>query len=155
MQAWLDRHGLRNISGFLGVGAASGVALGLLGAGYVVILHHIPALQPFFAENTRAFHDMPNAWIGTGIIAVFLAPFAEEYLFRGLLFRALDREWGGWRAIVGSAVFFAIYHPPISWLPVGCLGLLNAWLFKSTGRLAPCVLCHMAYNAIVVGLGHS
>lgn len=25
--------------------------------------------------------------------------------FRGLLFRALDREWGGWRAVAGSAAF--------------------------------------------------
>jgi membrane protease YdiL (CAAX protease family) len=41
---------------------------------------------------------------------VLIAPFTEEYLFRGLLFRALDREWGGWRAVVGSAAFFAIYH---------------------------------------------
>jgi len=39
--------------------------------------------------------------------------FAEEYLFRGLLFRALDRESGGWRAVAGSAAFFAVYHPPL------------------------------------------
>ena len=64
---------------------------------------------------------------------------SEEYLFRGLLFRALDREWGGWRAVVGSAAFFAIYHGPLSWLPVGLLGIANALLFKKTGRLeAPC-----------------
>jgi membrane protease YdiL (CAAX protease family) len=71
------------------------------------------------------------------VMAVAFAPFAKEYLFRGLLFRALDREWGGWRAVAGSAAFFAIYHQPLAWLPVGLLGIANALLFKKTGRLAP------------------
>ncbi|WP_130418065.1 CPBP family intramembrane glutamic endopeptidase [Edaphobacter modestus] len=74
----------------------------------------------------------------------------EEYLFRGLLYRALDREWGGLSAVVGSAAFFAIYHPPLSWLPVVLLGITNALLFKKTGRLAPAVVLHMVYNAVVL-----
>ena len=77
-------------------------------------------------------------------------PFAEEYLFRGLLYRALDREWGGWRAILASAAFFAVYHPPLAWVPVALLGATNALLFKKTGRLAPAVLLHMVYNAVVL-----
>jgi membrane protease YdiL (CAAX protease family) len=88
--------------------------------------------------------------ISYAVIAVAFAPFAEEYLFRGLLFRALDREWGGWRAVVGSAAFFAIYHPPLSWFPVALLGITNALLFKKTGWLAPAVVLHMVYNAVVL-----
>jgi membrane protease YdiL (CAAX protease family) len=83
-------------------------------------------------------------------MAVLFAPCAEEYLFRGVLFRALDREWGGWRAVVGSAAFFAIFHPPLAWVPVSLLGMANAILFKKTGRLAPAVLLHMVYNAVVL-----
>lgn len=82
---------------------------------------------------------------------MLIAPLAEEYLFRGLLFRALDREWGGWRAVAGSALFFASYHPFLAWLPVGALGALNATLFKRTGWLVPAVAAHMTYNAVVVG----
>jgi membrane protease YdiL (CAAX protease family) len=83
-------------------------------------------------------------------MAVGFAPIAEEYLFRGLLFRALDREWGGARASCGSACFFAIYHPPLAWLPVALLGAASALLFKRGGHLLPCVLLHMTYNAGVV-----
>jgi membrane protease YdiL (CAAX protease family) len=83
-------------------------------------------------------------------MAVLIAPFTEEYLFRGLLFWALDREWGGWRAVVGSAAFFAIYHSPLSRLPVALLGMANALLFKKTGRLEPCVVLHMLHNAVVL-----
>ena len=100
------------------------------------------------AEEQSA--NAPNLRIAMFIIAVVFAPFAEEYLFRGLLFRALDREWGGWRALLASAAFFAIYHPPLSWLPVGLLGVANAFIFKKTGRLAPAVILHMVYNFIVL-----
>jgi membrane protease YdiL (CAAX protease family) len=52
--------------------------------------------------------------------------------------------------LLGNAVFFAIYHPPVSWLPVATIGLFNALLFKITGRLGPCIAAHMIYNAMVV-----
>ena len=84
------------------------------------------------------------------VMAVGFAPFAEEYLFRGLLFRALDREWGGWKAVVGSAAFFAIYHQPLAWPLVFSVGALNALLFRKTRRLAPAVVLHMLYNAVVL-----
>ena len=71
-------------------------------------------------------------------------------MFRGLLYRALDREWGGWRAVVGAGAFFAIYHPVLSWAPVAALGMMNALIFKHSGRLAPAVATHMAYNAVVL-----
>jgi membrane protease YdiL (CAAX protease family) len=36
---------------------------------------------------------------------MFFAHAAEEYLFR-FLYRALGRDWGGWRAVAGSAAFW-------------------------------------------------
>jgi membrane protease YdiL (CAAX protease family) len=38
----------------------------------------------------------------------------------------------------------------LSWLPVGLLGAANALMFKKTGRLAPAIVVHMVYNAIVL-----
>jgi len=131
------------------LGATGGVVLGLLARGYLAILQHIPASAEIIRKSQEQMAKIPNLRISFAVMAVALAPFAEEYLFRGLLFRALDREWGGWHAVVGSAAFFAIYHPPLSWLPVGLLGMANAFLFKKTGRLAPAVALHMVYNAVV------
>ena len=65
------------------------------------------------------------------VLAVVLAPLAEEYFFRGVLFRTLHRELGDWRALVLSAAFFAIFHPPLAWVPVACVGVLTAWLFRT------------------------
>jgi membrane protease YdiL (CAAX protease family) len=146
LREMFTRHSLMTLL----AGAAGGVILGLLARGYLAILLHVPAAAELIHKSQEEMAKISGLRVSYLILAVALAPFAEEYLFRGLLFRALDREWGGWRAVVGSAAFFAIYHPPLSWLPVGLLGVTNALLFKKTDRLAPAVILHMVYNAIVL-----
>jgi membrane protease YdiL (CAAX protease family) len=131
-------------------GAIGGLALGLFAHGYIAILSHIPRTAELIRKSREQLTNVPNLRLSYGVMAVLFAPFAEEYLFRGLLFRALDREWGGWRAVVGSAAFFAVYHPALSWVPVFMLGASNALLFKKTGRLLPAVVLHMIYNAVVL-----
>jgi membrane protease YdiL (CAAX protease family) len=131
-------------------GAVGGLILGLLAHGYIAILTHFPASAELISKSQEQMAKIPNLRMSYAVMAVGFAPFAEEYLFRGLLFRALDREWGGWRAIVGSAAFFAIYHPPLAWLPVALVGVINAILFKKSGRLEAAVILHMAYNAVVL-----
>lgn len=135
----------------LGLGIVGGVLLGVLAIGYRHVVLEWPALHEFLEPKMReAAAPPPGGFWWLAMLAIVFAPVAEEYLFRGMLFRALDREWGGVQALMGSAAFFAIYHPPISWLPVLALGLFNAFLFKKTRWLVPCVLCHMVYNALVV-----
>jgi len=145
-----DRTKAKNFFLVLAVGAVAGLALGLFAHAYLAVLTHIPQTAELIRKSQAQLAKIPNLRLSYSVMAVFFAPFAEEYLFRGLLFRALDREWGGWRAVVGSAAFFVIYHPPLSWLPVFLLGACNAILFKKTGRLAPAVILHMVYNAIVL-----
>lgn len=149
---WPRAAGLPGLSASLGGAALLGTGLGALALGYLAAMRWLPLTRGWLdqAGEMTALHTGHRLWMA--VLAVGLAPLVEEYFFRGLLFRALDREWGGWRALAGSAAFFAIYHPPLSWLPVFAVGLANAWLFKRTGRLAPCVLLHAVYNAVVVGM---
>ncbi|MDF7825227.1 CPBP family intramembrane metalloprotease [Pontiellaceae bacterium B12227] len=132
------------------LGVFIGLLWGVSANGYVQVLGQFDTFSETFQTLETFLQDHHNTRVIMFVVAVLFAPLAEEYLFRGLLFRALDREWGGWKALLGSAAFFAIYHPPMAWLPVGLMGLFNALLFKKTGRLAPCVLLHMVYNAVVL-----
>lgn len=147
----LDAPGRRFLLASLLIGCLLGLALGLAGRGYVAVLHRSEWLGDMLDRAGAQMDAVPHLRTAYLVMGVGVAPLAEEYLFRGLLYRALDREYGGWRAVVGSAAFFAIYHPPLAWLPVGLLGIANALMFKRTGRLAPAVLCHMAYNAVILG----
>jgi len=134
----------------MALGGAAGFLLGIFAAGYMSVLRHLPITSEILRKSQEEMAKVPNLKLSLAVMAVAFAPFAEEYLFRGVLYRALDREWGGWRAIVGSAAFFAIYHSPLAWLPVASVGACNAILFKKSGRLAPAVVLHMVYNAVVV-----
>jgi membrane protease YdiL (CAAX protease family) len=129
---------------------AGGLLIGLSAHGYTALLHHIPAADAMLRRSDDEIAKIFAFKESYFVMAVVFAPFAEEYLFRGLLYRALDREWGGWQAVLGSAAFFATYHHPLFWLPVGLLGAANAWIFKKTGRLEPAVLMHMVYNAVAL-----
>lgn len=134
------------------VAVGVGAMLGGCGLLYLAVLRHFPLTRELADAGKIASGGDPQRW-WLALLAVGLAPFAEEYFFRGLLFRALDREWGDWRAVVGSAAYFAIFHPPLSWLPVFALGICSAWWFRTGGRLGACVAMHMVYNAMVVWLG--
>jgi membrane protease YdiL (CAAX protease family) len=150
--SWLQQHGLTGaqLPSWLLTAAGGGLVLGLFSHLYLFVLRQIPATGEIIRRSNEAMSKVPNLHLSYAIMAIGFAPFAEEYLFRGLLFRALDREWGGWLAILGSAAFFAIYHPVLSWIPVAMLGAANALIFKKSGRLAPAVLLHMVYNAVVM-----
>lgn len=130
-------------------GVGLGVSLGIAGLAYIWLLRHFPFTAEALGEAALRTVAIPHMNAGLLVMSVLIAPIAEEYLFRGLLYRALDRQWGGWRAVLGSAAFFAIYHPAISWLPVGLVGMANALLFKKAGRLSAAVALHLVYNCVL------
>ncbi|HEY4355838.1 MAG TPA: CPBP family intramembrane glutamic endopeptidase [Acidobacteriaceae bacterium] len=151
LPGWLGSGPIdRTLPGALLMGAAGGVVLGLLAHGYTAILEHIPKIAEIIRKDQEEASKIPGWHTSYAIMAIGFAPLAEEYLFRGLLFRALDREWGGWRAVIGSAAFFAAYHPTLAWPPVFLVGVANALLFKKTKRLNAAVVLHMVYNAVVL-----
>ena len=142
----------RRISSFVLNRNAALAGLCIAGAAliYIMLLEMLPFTREYMQELSAIRAEFDGHVFWRFLMAVCFAPFAEEYFFRGLLYRSLDREWGGMKALIGSAAFFAIYHPPIAWLPVFAVGMVNAWLFKKGGRLLPCVFLHMAYNAVIV-----
>jgi membrane protease YdiL (CAAX protease family) len=150
-ESWVRRYlaADRHEAGWLLYGIGGGVLLALLAHGYLLAIGLIPSIGEMIHASELQMRSIPGMAIAYAVIAIAFAPFAEEYLFRGLVFRTLDRQWGGWKAVVGAAAFFAIYHPPLAWLPVFAVGAVNCLLFKRSKRLAPAVLLHMAYNAVI------
>ncbi|GAA5481147.1 type II CAAX endopeptidase family protein [Haloferula sargassicola] len=124
-------------------------ALAGIAWGYLFVLRHLPATAGYMETIDRAADSLPGARPWLAVMAIAIAPPVEEYFFRGLLFRSLCREWRPAAAMLGSAAYFALYHPPVSWLPVFGLGAASAWLFRRCGSLWPSILLHAGYNALV------
>ena len=97
----------------------------------------------------------------TALIVIFLAPFVEEILFRGLVFGCLREK----SAVVGysvSALLFAFLHvwtfALSSWdvsyfalmLQYLAPGLVFAWAYDRSGTLWASILLHAIVNALAL-----
>ena len=84
-------------------------------------------------------------------LIIAAAPITEEVIFRGFLFSALRENLGPRRAIVLSALVFALVHGSrLAMLPIFLLGLLLAWSFHRTKTLAAPIAIHMTHNAMTI-----
>jgi membrane protease YdiL (CAAX protease family) len=88
------------------------------------------------------------------IALVVVAPVAEEIFFRGIVYNAWLREYGPRRALIGSAVLFALIHGSIFvMVPIFALGVALAVLYRGTGSLPAAIAMHAGFNGITLCLG--
>lgn len=117
---------------------------------------------PADAELETTFQSMLNqTFVSTLLvffIAVFLAPFFEEYLFRGLVFDGFEQKYGFIGAISVSSVVFMSFHLLeyyqywVAWLAVLVLAIvLGVIRYRSQSMLNP-ILCHASYNFTILML---
>ena len=96
------------------------------------------------------------ALVAVLVLVCIMAPVAEEFLFRGLLFTSLRASTGLWpAAIITGAVFGAIHvgSSPVGFLvPLAVLGLGLCLIYAWTRSLYPCVALHAINNAIAFGV---
>ena len=84
-----------------------------------------------------------------GVVAIGLAPVAEELLFRGLIYPAVKRAGFPWLALWGTSLFFAVIHFNLAtFLPLLVLALVLTWLYEQTGNLLAPIVAHATFNAL-------
>jgi uncharacterized protein len=87
-------------------------------------------------------------------LAVLTAPFVEEFVYRGILFAAMQRLVGTVGAAVVVLGLFTIIHIPQYWpnfgviAAIGLLSLALTIVRAYTGRLLPCIVIHLVFNGI-------
>jgi membrane protease YdiL (CAAX protease family) len=85
------------------------------------------------------------------VFAIVLAPVVEELMFRGLILRGFLQRYSIKKAIIVSALFFALYHGnAFQFLPAFFAGVLFAWWFLKTRSLMPCLFGHVFNNAFIL-----
>lgn len=133
------------------------VVLGVACQFAVDILYSIFHPQGVSAPVHKMFGSTTGAgFVVVGVLSVLGAPFFEEWLFRGVLYRALRegaRARFGPRASVAlgavvSAVLFGLAHAELVQLAglVG-LGIVLALVAERSRRLVPSWVTHASFNA--------
>lgn len=83
--------------------------------------------------------------------AVIVAPFVEEFCFRGILYPVLKRCAGAVFAAVATALLFGIIHMSlVQAIPLSIFGLLLVITYEATRTIWAPVLTHMAFNSFMV-----
>lgn len=93
-----------------------------------------------------------NAWldrVALAVVAVVLAPVAEELLFRGILYPAIKRGGFPRLALWGTSFLFALIHMNlITFLPLLLFALLLTLLYERTGNLLAPMTAHALFNIL-------
>ena len=83
---------------------------------------------------------------------VFIAPIAEEFWARGIMYDAL-KPYGCGMAILISSILFGLLHGRFEMLPyTTALGLALGYIRYATDSLLVVTLLHMIFNAIAAGM---
>jgi len=104
---------------------------------------------PFLAPAGFSY----TALVGMLIIGGLLAPFAEELIFRGLLFGWLRRFWRVWPAVLASAAVFGLIHGLIPIIfAAAAVGMVLAIAYEKTGSLWSPVIIHATQNSVAIAI---
>ena len=129
---------------------------------YVFAAVYTAAVQPD-AEQTVA-QDLGAdqgtlGMIAAGFMVICVAPFAEEFFFRGFFYRALRSRYSVLVAAGINGLLFGSIHYDFSSAeallilpPLGVLGFIFCLLYERTGSLYTVIAFHALNNAIAFGV---
>lgn len=85
------------------------------------------------------------------VLAVSLAPLAEEFIFRFFLYGVMKRYFGRVVAVLASALLFAAVHAHLpSFAPLFVLGSCFAIAYEWSGSILVPMMMHALFNAITL-----
>jgi membrane protease YdiL (CAAX protease family) len=128
---------------FLPVGWALQFVIGGIFSRLDVDVSTQPAVQAL--ENASGV----PAGIALGVVVIFLAPVAEEVLFRGILYPFIKQLGFPRIALWSTSVIFAAIHVnAVAFVPLLVLSVLLTTLYEHTGNLLAPITAHALFNAI-------
>jgi membrane protease YdiL (CAAX protease family) len=93
--------------------------------------------------------------VGFALMTCVLAPLAEEFFFRGFLFRALaEKMHVAWAALIGGAIFGLVHWPGGSLegvIVLSALGVMLCLMVYYTASLVPGIIMHASFNSLAFG----
>ncbi len=126
--------------------AAAGLVAGILPLGILTFLW-LERLFPGIVPKLD-YGFSKSRWFAF-VVIVFIAPFCEETVFRGIFLRGFEGRYGASKAIALSAALFGLAHGSLVRLPhTFALGCALGWLYSKTRSLWVSVAAHMLNNLI-------
>jgi membrane protease YdiL (CAAX protease family) len=108
-------------------------------------------LSPGTETAVTVLTNAKEGWLRVylGVFTVVIAPVAEEFIFRGMLYPFVKQA--GWPRLawVGVNFLFAVVHwNATALVPLFLLGLVLTWLYERTDSLLAPITAHAFFNAV-------
>lgn len=82
-----------------------------------------------------------------GLLVVVVAPIAEEFIFRGLLYGVAKRFGGRIPACIATSMLFSAIHlNPVAIVPLFVLSVIFTLAYERSGSLWTPIVMHMLFN---------
>lgn len=124
----------------------------ILSFGISMILEYFDLKLPGYQsqDSYLPLFGMDPFGITVGFIFVsVLAPFLEELLFRGFVYRVFTKTWAPWLGSILTAALFAVAHMQLqTFFPLFVLGLLLNLSYSKTNSVWTAVAFHSLNNLI-------
>ncbi len=138
-------------------------ALGQMLQVYLTVQEMIPLpenIQPLVDSIKKSIEQLYKQVAGASnirelffvlfVIAVVPA-FAEEFLFRGLVQRSLERGLTPLKGVIFTGIIFGAFHlNPFTFVPLAIIGIYLGFLVLKSGSLMVPIAAHFFNNAIAV-----
>ncbi len=114
-----------------------------------IVLMTFLRLEPVAQQTVTTLQQTTDIGpqIYMAIMAVGIAPVAEEMLFRGILYPFVKRHTGGIRAcLLLSLLFGAVHFTLMAFVPLTFLAIALTWLYEKTNNLVAPMLVHSLFN---------
>ncbi len=135
---------------------ATNASLVVRGAGLAFLAMVVGVLfPPSSSPPIERLLNTPQAVMAFAIFGVGMAPFLEEMIFRGILFRVLEEIGGSSITVRTTALLFALLHVPqllgsyAGMLMIFAVGYVLSDLRERTGSMIPPLIVHTAYNGLL------
>lgn len=126
-----------------------------LGVGLALAVMIVASISPPSSPPIERLLSTPESIAVFAIFGIAVAPFLEEVLFRGFLFRVIERTASVGAAVRVTALLFGLLHVPQLWgswagmLLILAVGFVLSTLRARTGSIIPTLIVHTAYNGIL------
>ena len=118
------------------------------------VIHFLPADSLTNLSNANGISTQKTT-LGVlfgAIGAIFFAPLAEEFIFRGFLFTKFQKKFSVWISIVLSSILFGAIHFSMSAITTFLFAVSLCIVFYKTKNLAIAIVLHILNNTLVSGL---
>lgn len=134
------------------IGIILGISAWLFNTGALSLVQEAGLFKEHFSIMENILAPVSKGSIFMSLLTVgIIAPFTEEFMFRGVIFKTLNKNISILWTIIIQALFFGLFHGNlIQGIYTTLLGLVFGYITYKTRSLWPAIIMHMVNNTIAM-----